>query len=83
MSISPETVESQMDRERSIRRNMQFPQAAVVGVQSNRLCTLTAWWRSYCFIHIDERMIMKQWVTTAFFCVESVAENTKEDFLND
>ena len=41
MSISPETVESQMDRERSIRRNMQFPQAVVVGVQSNRLCTLT------------------------------------------
>ena len=45
---------------------MQFPQAAAVGVQSNRLCTLTAWWRSYCFIHIDEND-NEAVGTTAFF----------------
>ena len=58
MSICPETAESLKDRERNIRRNMQFPQAAAVGVQSNRLCTLTAWWRSYCFMNVD---LMEQW----------------------
>lgn len=45
---------------------MQFPQAAAVGVQSNRLCTLTAWWRSYCFIRIDEND-NEAVGTTAFF----------------
>ncbi len=80
MSICPETAESLKDRERNIRRNMQFPQAAAVGVQSNRLCTLTAWWRSYCFIHID-KMIMKQWVTTAFFCVKIRCRTHKGGFL--
>lgn len=66
MSICPETAESLKDRKRSIRRNMQFPQAAAVGVQSNRLCTLTAWWRSYCFIRIDDND-NEAVGTTAFF----------------
>ena len=32
--------------------------AGGVGVQPNRLCTLTGRWRSYCFMNVD---LMEQW----------------------